>query len=399
MLVFLRQGTRKHIRMYPFNGVSKTRGSGEEELILLDVNLKPEPIKNVPLKKTFQPELIRKWTKVEKKKNPRGRMLKQEGENLNKKTFALGSKDEVCYESDVGFLAAVLCAYNNHWLLKTSPEDWWITITQKVAMTIDEKANDPSVKQFFVSHEGKKQLTVLVDPPIYNVDYEWFFNEMKDLISTNINNSDYTDIMDCNFPHSTSVQKIVNNIMLMKGFKEYFEYRMRTRCGVPGVRMVGTQDDWKLLPQKFYKLKEFLEPIQNVLGLGDWFSSVVVVLDKLLDTYLGNPDKDWWSKMIYRNTTYGSGGTDDYGGWFISDFLGLGEKIDTNLTKVPSGLSIVPLTLTDGVIEEATDLVAGVTGYKVTDNTVYDAEVGGRYPTVQSVQGWGLFLNPDSIFR
>ena len=399
MLVFLRQGTRKHIRMYPFNGVSKTRGSGEEKLILFDVNLKPEPIKNVPLKKTNQPELIRMWTQGYKNKNPRGRMLKQEKENLNMKTFALGSRDEVCYESDVGFLAAVLCAYNNHWLLKTSPEDWWIAITQKVAMTIDEKANDPSVKQFFVSHEGKKQLTVKVDPSIYNVDYEWFFNEMKDLISTNINNSDYTDIMDCNFPHSTSVQKIVNNIMLMKGFKEYFEYRMRTRCGVPGVRMVGTQDDWKLLPQKFYKLKEFLEPIQNVLGLHDWFNSVFVVLDKLLDTYQGNPDKDWWSKMIYRNTKYGSGGTDDYGGWFISDFLGLGEWIDTNLTKVPSGLSVVPLTLTDGVIEEATDLVAGVTGYKVTDDTVYDAEVGGRYPTVQSVQGWGLFLNPDSIFR
>ena len=108
------------------------------------------------------------------------------------KTFALGSRGEVCYESDVGFLAAVLCAYNNHWLLKTSPEDWWIAITQKVAMTIDEKANDPSVKQFFVSHEGKKQLTVKVDPPIYNVDYEWFFNEMKDLISTNINNSEAT---------------------------------------------------------------------------------------------------------------------------------------------------------------------------------------------------------------
>ena len=69
MTVFLRQGTRKHIRMYPFNGVSKTRGSGEEKLILLDVNLKPEPIKNVPLKKTRQPELMRMWTKVEKKKS------------------------------------------------------------------------------------------------------------------------------------------------------------------------------------------------------------------------------------------------------------------------------------------------------------------------------------------
>ena len=69
MTVFLRWGTRKHIRMYPFNGVSKTRGSGEEKLILLDVNLKPEPIKNVPLKKTRQPELMRMWTKVEKKKS------------------------------------------------------------------------------------------------------------------------------------------------------------------------------------------------------------------------------------------------------------------------------------------------------------------------------------------
>ena len=62
------------------------------------------------------------------------------------KTFVLGSqvilsslyhwpiqiiwlKEPVNYNSgDIGFFDTLLTAYNNHWVLRTSPEDWWMTI-------------------------------------------------------------------------------------------------------------------------------------------------------------------------------------------------------------------------------------------------------------------------------
>jgi len=126
--------------------------------------------------------------------------------------------------------------------------------------------------------------------------------------------------------------------------------------------------------------------------LSDWFKSSRRVLEKLLDTYQGNPDTDWWGKIIFRHTTYGSGGRDDYGGWFISDFLGLGGLISTCLKDIPSGINTVPLTINDNGHETKADLVAGVTGYKVTKDAVTVPGTKTSYPVVQSVHGWGLFL-------
>ena len=383
------------------------------KFILLDNKLKPEGSKEIDQKK-YQSELLDKWIKEQKIKDEEtekrkarikamhmqrdGKIVKvdKQPEKLAEaeKKFALGSKEEVNHGPDKGFFATVFCCYNNHYVLKTSPEDWWISISQMIARAIDKDANHEDVRKFFVSHEGKKTLTVDCTSfvSIYNVDYEWFFNAMKDQISKNINNPEYTDIMECEFSGSTSVQKIVNHIMLMYGFKEYFQYRMCFECGIPGVIMDGTENDWKLLLEKHEKLEKFLKPIDHVLHLSGWFKSSKQVLEKLLETYQGHPDTDWWSKIIFRHTTYGSGGSDDYGGWFISDFLGLGGLISTSLKDIPSGINTVPLVIVDNGHEQKAELVAGVTGYNVAKDAVTDPESKTTYPVVQTVHGWGLFL-------
>jgi len=382
------------------------------KFIVLDSNLKPAEFKENEQKK--QSELLEMWIKEKKRKDEetekmnermKAFQMQRDGKKVKVddqpqklseagKRFALGSKEDVYHGQDKGFSSTVFSCYNNHWVLKTCPEDWWISISQKIARAIDKDANHEKVRTFFVSHEDKKTLSVDCTEfgSIYNVDYEWFFDAMKNQISKNINNPEYTDIMDCGFSGSTSVQKIVNNIMLMYGFKEYFDYRMSFLCGIPGVVMDGSENDWKLLLQKHQKLEKFLEPIDDVLKLSDWFKSSRRVLEKLLDTYQGNPDTDWWGKIIFRQTTYGSGGRDDYGGWFISDFLGLGGLISTCLKDIPSGINTVPLTINDNGHETKADLVAGVTGYKVTKDAVTVPGTKTSYPVVQTVHGWGLFL-------
>ena len=76
------------------------------------------------------------------------------------------------------FYSTVSAAYNGHLVLKTCPEDWWFCMTQKVALAIDENANEPDVREFFVHHEGMKTLTVSVWPSIYGMDYKWIFDQM-----------------------------------------------------------------------------------------------------------------------------------------------------------------------------------------------------------------------------
>ena len=184
------------------------------------------------------------------------------------KKFVLGSEEMVSAGEDKGLFSTVMAAYNNHWVLKTRPEDWWTAISQIIAIRIDKHANEPAVRAFFVSHEGKKELTVRVGPSIHGVDYDWFFQAMISQITENINKPEYTSLMKADFSGSTSVDRIVNNIMLMYSFKEYFEYRMMTMCGIPGVVMLGSEDDWSNLAGKLAKVEELLSLSRRFCGWG-----------------------------------------------------------------------------------------------------------------------------------
>ena len=109
-------------------------------------------------------------------------------ENVGDRTATLGS-EEVIYtnDADCGLFAAVLTAYNKHWKLRTSPEDWWFVVAKQVASAIDKHSKLDEVRKLFVEHEGRK--TLQVDVPsnnIYDVDYSWFFEEMSKKITANV---------------------------------------------------------------------------------------------------------------------------------------------------------------------------------------------------------------------
>ena len=224
------------------------------------------------------------------------------------KEFKLGSTDKVYADEDKGFLSTVIAAYNNHWVLRTRPEDWWATISQIVAIRIDRHAKDPAVRQFFVSHEGKKQLTVEIGASIEGINNEEFFQQMTSQINENINKPNYTKIMQSDFSQTKPVDRIVNSIMLMNAFEEYFEYRTLLACGIPGVIMDGSEEDWQNLIVKLDNLEKLLEPLNKVLDLGKWFGTSKSVLKNLLDTYRKNPDISWWAGIFDKKRAYGSGG-------------------------------------------------------------------------------------------
>ena len=165
--------------------------------------------------------------------------------------------------------------------------------------------------------------------------------------------------------------------------------------------MMGTEDDWKRLIDKLETVEDLLKPIDQVLQMAEWFTSSKVVLKNLLETYRGNPDKEWWSRImdIFR---FGSGGGTKLTGWFVRDFLGIKFGY---MKDVPSGVNVVPLTIVAGITRgicetcytEEAALVAGVTGFKITEGEVTEDNV--TFPSVQSVPGWGLLMYANSSFN
>ena len=159
-----------------------------------------------------------------------------------------------------------------------------------------------------MNHEGKKRLVVDSGPSIYHTDYNQFFGEMSRQIKANINKPGYTDAMESDFSSSTPEQKIVSNVMLMYSFKEYFDYVSNLFCGIPGVIMMGQETDWENMITKLERIETILHPIEEQLKLAKWFKSSKRVLKNLLDTFKGNPDQDWWLRIMTAKHRGGSGG-------------------------------------------------------------------------------------------
>ena len=158
--------------------------------------------------------------------------------------------------------------YNNHWVLKTSPDDWWNVIVRNISQAVDENGDKKKVRNFFVSHEGKKQISVVVpELGLKNEEYGWLFDQFSEGIKKNIKVPGYVDIMKADFSTTTSDQLISSEIMLMSSLQKYFEYVVRTRCGVPGVEMKGTLEDWNHLLTKTQNMKKMLTPIMEDINL------------------------------------------------------------------------------------------------------------------------------------
>ena len=283
---------------------------------------------------------------------------------------------------DYGLFTAVYECYNNHWGLKTIPDDWWYTIIRTVAMAIDDHSKQEEVRKYFVNHEGKKRLEVYVDS-MNHIDYKSFFNKMTNLIQSNIKVENYVDTIRSSFSTSTETHRISSEITIMSSMQEYFEYVCCTLCGIPFVELEGTADDWVKLKTKLGDLKKMLAPINSIIGLTEeWWVKVDVICDKLIETYHGDGDKEWWSKIFTKERGFGSGASAKYDGWFLRDLLHISGSI-SSFNRIPSGLVSVPLTFNDNGFEYPGAIVSGIAGIKIDET--------GKVPVVSSTHGWAIF--------
>ncbi len=140
-------------------------------------------------------------------------------------------------------------------------------------------------------------------------------------------------------------------------------------------------------------MEELLKPIQKDIGLKKWWPGVKQVFAKLLDTFDGNPDKDWWARIIDIQHPHGSGDVTKYDGWFVADMLGI-QKKRVKLEDFPRGFTTVPITITDLTNKDEGAFIGGIAGFKTNlkpDN--------GSAPYVEPVHGWTLLLDRNSVFR
>src|SRR5579883_1556963 len=102
-----------------------------------------------------------------------------------------------------GFAGSLFDAYSNHYALSVKPDDVWLAIVLTFANYVDKHAEE--MRQTFVDHEGKKDLTVKLDT---NVSWDAVMAQFSDLIDQNTK-SEVRSWLEPNFSTTTSKDRLI----------------------------------------------------------------------------------------------------------------------------------------------------------------------------------------------
>ena len=89
------------------------------------------------------------------------------------------SEDHISRLFQIGFIGAVLQAYNKHYELILKPDDVWMAILVQLSFYVNKYAED--LRHKFVSHDGQKTLTIHTNP--INLDFGEFTKKFTHMIA------------------------------------------------------------------------------------------------------------------------------------------------------------------------------------------------------------------------
>lgn len=306
--------------------------------------------------------------------------------NANKlpEAFSFNSSDSFISESkfDNNFVAAINCAYSNHYPLTLSPDDVWITLVQGFSAHVNQNAE--KLRNKFVKHEGKEIIRVERNSFIKgspNNNWQGVFSEFSDKISEYIGKQ--RDLIVSNFSTTTEIEKAVSQVCLMDCMKQYFDYRVRTLCGIPEITLLGETSDWESIKTRFQNFCEY--------NLQWWVDAATSILDQFIEASKGNIDNKFWQSLYKKDG--GSGGpyisgwisvlfpylVDYKGSYFINNRLnwqnsqGFGGL---TITSFPNSCSSVPFIWEYYEEEIKMQFVAGFVGTSQDNSCVVKPTMG-----------------------
>lgn len=243
------------------------------------------------------------------------------------------------------FVAAAHLAFAEHRPLSFGPEQVWLLLAQGFANHINVHAED--LRAHFVQHQGKKKLVVRRDDFVLDApDNPWHevIDAFCDQVKTHVGKRH--DLMVSNFSTTTAITRTASCINMMDALSSYFQYELRTLCGIPEFELLGTEQDWRDLRTRIQALEEF--------SLSWWTKSLYPILDKIIATSQGQIDRTFWESFYKFN---GQSGGPFIHGWIhqLFPYLRHGGKLVRNpfldpmqeggptSDQLPSALSVAPV--------------------------------------------------------
>ncbi|KAI1127584.1 hypothetical protein F5Y10DRAFT_242556 [Nemania abortiva] len=214
-----------------------------------------------------------------------------------------------------GFVDGIIRAFNQDLHLIIRPDDVWQAILSQFSLFVN--GNVERLRHMFVAHEGKKSLTVDIEPMSFsNVDFGKLAEVFASMIQDNVVDAELRKWAMPDFTTTTEHDKAVAAFAMMGTMKGYFEYILRGGCGLPSVTLLGTRHDWEMLASRVNKLYDYGEECAH------WANLLQPIMRYMLRTF-DDPDsqkvKDFWLRVVYMAGQEGSGvGIRTLSGWITA---------------------------------------------------------------------------------
>lgn len=214
------------------------------------------------------------------------------------------------------FVGAVHAAYDMHYPLVLSPDMIWLCVAQGFAIHVNKNAE--KLRHEFVAHEGREKIMVRRDHFIKGSpdnNWEGVLGDFSEEIRKNVGDEIHS-LLTPEFSTTGPVERAAAQVVMMDTFKEYFEYKVGTMCGIPEITLEGTVDDWKKLREKTLSLARF--------DLQWWTDPLKKILNEFVKASSGEVNREFWGN-IYK-VDGGSGGL-YITGWVVTLFPYLGRDV------------------------------------------------------------------------
>jgi hypothetical protein len=219
-------------------------------------------------------------------------------------------------------VGAIHQAYQDHRPLVLSPDMFWLLVAQGLALHVNNHPDE--FRDRFRVGPGQEEIEILNDDLRKGSSENAWENVVEDFceqITDRIGGDNYAQIV-TTFSTTGLVDRAANVIVLMDTVKSYFQYCVRTRCGIPQVVLEGTAADWE-------RLRDKTESLGKTYAVTWWTDRLLPILDRVARNAAGKEDAALW-ESIYKQVD-ASGGP-YLNGW-ITDFfpyVGCDEPKDRN---------------------------------------------------------------------
>ncbi len=208
---------------------------------------------------------------------------------------------------NTGLVGILSEAYTSHKKVSLYAHDFWVVLISEIAKYV--KQNPEVFRSLFTDSKDKVEISV-PSGSITEMPMDTLTNALSNAVKFD------SSILLPYFSTNTPIITEMFQALFCDLSSTYYNYSMYC-CGIPAIKLMGTEQDWLELQSNYTKVTELLRPLDSVLSV--YFTQVNNILSNICNSF-SYDNIDFW-KDIFTCENVGSGGDLTIDGWIKDLFV------------------------------------------------------------------------------